>query len=50
MERPIAKNVIDGVLAKMDISDISRATIRQCVAVANKLEELENMHFIHLEI
>ncbi|MBR2136098.1 MAG: pyridoxal phosphate-dependent aminotransferase [Bacteroidales bacterium] len=50
MERPIAKNVIDGVLAKMDISDISRATIRQCVAVANKLEELENMRFIHLEI
>ena len=50
MERPIAKNVIDEVLAKMDISDISHATIRQCVAVANKLEELENMRFIHLEI
>ena len=34
----------------MDIADISHATIRQCVAVANKLEELENMRFIHLEI
>ena len=50
MKSPISKETIDGVLAKMDISDISNATIRQCVAVANKLEELENMRFIHLEI
>lgn len=50
MEKPISKNTVDGVLAKMDIADISHATIRQCVAVANKLEELENMRFIHLEI
>ncbi len=34
----------------MDISDISRATIRQCVAVANKLEAINDMRFIHLEI
>ncbi len=42
--------MIDEVLAKMDISDISRATIRQCVAVANKLEAINDMRFIHLEI
>ncbi len=50
MKKPIEKKVIDEVLANMDISDISRATIRQCVAVANKLEAINDMRFIHLEI
>lgn len=50
MERPIAASVVKDVLAKMDISDISQASIRQCQAVANKLEEINNMRFIHLEI
>lgn len=50
LNKPIEKSVLDGILKNMDISNISNATIRQCVAVANKLEESCGEEFIHLEI
>jgi aspartate/methionine/tyrosine aminotransferase len=47
--KPIAKDVIDKVLADKEIADIGKATIRQCVNVAQELEKISGEKFIHLE-
>ena len=47
--KPIAKDVIDKVLADKDIVDIGKATIRQCVNVAQELEQISGEKFMHLE-
>lgn len=46
----IPQETIDGVLRQMDIRDLSKATIRQCVAVGNQLETMLGEPFTHLEI
>ncbi|MBR1804555.1 MAG: pyridoxal phosphate-dependent aminotransferase, partial [Muribaculaceae bacterium] len=50
MKQPIAKEVLDGILSRMDIADVSKATIRQSVAVTNALEDVSGEKFVHLEI
>lgn len=47
---PVADEVLDGILEKLEIPDISSATIRQICAVAAELEEATGEKFIHLEI
>lgn len=47
--KSIAKDVINKVLADKDIIDIGNATIRQCVNVAQELEQISGEKFIHLE-
>ena len=48
--KPIPQQVIDGILEQNDIQDISKATIRQSVAVGATLEKLAGEPFVHLEI
>ena len=50
MKEPIPQHLIDEVLARNDIRDISRATIRQNVAVGAALEKEVGEPFVHLEI
>ena len=47
--RIIDKAFLDDVLRSMDIKDISRATIRQCVNVTQELERISGEKFVHLE-
>lgn len=45
----ISKKEVDEVLQRLDIADIGRATIRQCVNVARELEKISGEKFVHLE-
>ena len=47
--RAISKASLDEVLRGMNINDISKATIRQCVNTAQELERVSGESFIHLE-
>ena len=47
--KPISKTAVDEVLQRLDIADIGRATIRQCVNVAHELERISGEKFVHLE-
>ena len=47
--RPVSKVTFNGVLRSMDIKDISRATIRQCVNTTQELERLSGEKYVHLE-
>ena len=46
---PIPRQSIDDVLHRLDIADIGRSTIRQCVNVSHELERISGEKFIHLE-
>lgn len=50
METPFSKEVVADVLKKLGIADVSKATIRQTVAVSEELERLTGNKFIHLEM
>lgn len=50
METPFSKEMVGQVLGKMGISDISKATIRQTVAVAEELEKMSGKKFLHFEM
>lgn len=47
---PVEDAILDGILSKLEIPDISTATIRQICAVAAELEDATGQSFIHLEI
>ena len=47
--KPISRQSIDEVLKRLDIADIGRTTIRQCVNVSHELERLSGEKFVHLE-
>lgn len=47
---PVGNEMLDGILDKLMIPDISSATIRQICAVAGELEKATGEKFIHLEI
>ena len=47
--KPISKTAVDEVLQRLDIADIGRTTIRQCVNVAHELERISGERFVHLE-
>ncbi|MFI3318526.1 MAG: pyridoxal phosphate-dependent aminotransferase [Rikenellaceae bacterium] len=50
MESPIAPNRVEAAIAKMNINDFSRATIREVVAISNSLEAESGVEFIHMEM
>lgn len=50
MNTPFKREMVNEVLAKLGISDISKATIRQTVAVAEELEKMTGDKFIHFEM
>lgn len=50
MKQPISQQVIQDILDQHDIADISKATIRQSVAVGAALEKIAGEPFVHLEI
>lgn len=50
MKLPIDKSVYDSLLEKMDVLDISLATIRQSGAIARALEQQIQIEFLHLEM
>lgn len=47
--RPISRQAVDEVLQRLDIADIGRTTIRQCVNVSHELEWISGEKFVHLE-
>ncbi|MFI3259637.1 MAG: pyridoxal phosphate-dependent aminotransferase [Rikenellaceae bacterium] len=50
MESPISKNSVEAAIAKMNIADFGRATIREVVAISNALEAESGTEFIHMEM
>ncbi len=50
MESPISKKLVDESIAKMNIADFGRATIREVVAISNSLEAESGTEFIHMEM
>lgn len=50
MNEPFKQEIIDNILKRRDIADISKATIRQCVAVANEVEDVTGEAFVRLEM
>ena len=50
MDVPFRQDVVDGILADLNIKHIGEATIRQAVAVSKRLEEATGQSFIHFEI
>ncbi len=46
---PVSEKELSDVLRRLDISDISHTTIRQCVNVAQSLERISGEKFVHLE-
>lgn len=47
--KPISRQAVDEVLQRLDIADIGRTTIRQCVNVSHELEWISGEKFVHLE-
>ncbi len=47
--KPISRQTVDEVLQRLDIVDIGRTTIRQCVNVSHELEWISGEKFVHLE-
>ncbi len=50
MKNPIAKDIVDAAVAKMNIANLSNATIREVVAISDLLEAQSGEEFIHMEI
>lgn len=50
MKQPIDSDALCSVLERMDITEISNATIRQSGAIARALEEVTGVEFLHLEM
>ncbi len=50
MESPIEKSIVERAIAKMNIADFGRATIREVVAISNSLEAECGIEFIHMEM
>lgn len=50
MSFPIKQEVLDNILAQRDLTDVSKATIRQCAAIAAEMEKASGEEFMHLEV
>ncbi len=50
MDVPFKQEVVEAVLADMNISNVGNATIRQTVAISKRLEQQTGQRFIHFEI
>jgi len=50
MQTPIDSNLVEKIIAELHIADFSRATIREVVAIASKIESETGVEFIHMEM
>ncbi len=50
MNSPIKKESVEAAIAKMNIANFGRATIREVVAISNALEAESGTEFIHMEM
>ncbi len=49
-ETPIQATIVKEAIAEMNITDFGKATIREVVAIANKLEKTTGTEFVHMEM
>ena len=50
METPIKKEIVDGLVAELGITDFAKATIREVKQVAAKAEKASGVEFIKMEM
>ena len=50
MNAPFSKEILEDALRKMNITDISLATIRQSGDIARHMEQTTGEEFLHLEM
>ena len=50
MQFPINSHIIDKAIAGLNIPDFGKATIREVVAIAGKIEKESGLEFIHMEM
>lgn len=50
MKFPISQKIIDEKINELHIQDFSKATIREVVAIAGKIEKETGLEFIHMEM
>ena len=50
METPIKKEIVDGLVAELGITDFAKATIREVKQVAAKSEKASGVEFIKMEM
>ena len=50
METPIKKELVDGLIAELGITDFAKATIREVKQVAAKAEKASGVEFIKMEM
>ncbi len=50
MQVPIDNKIVEKAIAHLNIADFGKATIREVVAIANKIEKETGIEFIHMEM
>ena len=50
MSLPLKQQTLDDILAKRDLTDVSKATIRQCAAIADEMQKAAGEPFLRLEV
>lgn len=50
MNTPIEQSIVENAINDLNIKDFGRATIREVVAIANKIEKSTGIEFIHMEM
>ncbi|GHU79184.1 aspartate aminotransferase [Bacteroidia bacterium] len=50
MTFPVSDNIIQEAVEKLHIKDLAKATIREVVAIAGKIEKETGLEFIHMEM
>jgi aspartate/methionine/tyrosine aminotransferase len=50
MQVPVSQNIIKKAIQDLKIQDFSKATIREVVAIAGKIEQETGVEFIHMEM
>ena len=50
METPIKKEIVDGLINELGITDFAKATIREVKQVAAKSEKASGVEFIKMEM
>ncbi|MCL2649715.1 MAG: pyridoxal phosphate-dependent aminotransferase [Candidatus Azobacteroides sp.] len=50
MQVPVDNKIVEKAIAHLNISDFNKATIREVVAIASKIEKETGVEFIHMEM
>ena len=50
MDFPIDNQIVDKAISELSIHDFGKATIREVVAIAGKIEKTSGLEFIHMEM